>query len=370
MHQLSGYLLLLLVVSLTSPLSGKTIQPLYEDPFDLGAGGTVLTWATQESMLINNPALLPHGGTFLRWLGMKLNLSPGLDSVVFAQDLVGSEGETEGEGNPESPLAILSKFKTPVHVGASSALSLITNNGGAAVYLSAEPDIRYWEKGDPELGTGTPNVVIRSETYAGANLATAARTWKWLSFGASLKVLQINETLSKVELTDRQAIDQLQSTFSNVDSSSLEAGVGVDGGSLLFFQGENMDFRVALTASNIGNLQLSSGRLLPQMFHGGLGLTFHTNADALHFSAELRDLTKAYPEEPDYKRLHLGTRLLIRTYFGFSAGLYHGSPTYGLQLDLFLLRLAATYYTREYAKSPGVDPRKVIIISYSQGFSI
>ena len=373
MLQLIRQLLILLVIASPSTLSGRTIQPFYEDPFDIGAGGTVLTWATQESILINNPALLPHGGTFLRWIGLKLNLSPGLDSLVFAQNLLGSGaeggGEQSEEGNSDSPLAILSNFETPVHVGASSALSMITNNGGGTVYLSTEPDIRYWEKGDPELGTGIPNVVIRSETYGGAHLASAAKTWDWLSFGASLKVLQISETTEKVELTDREGINQLQNTFSNLSNTSLEAGVGLDGGSLLFFQGQFIDLRLAVTASNIGNLQLNSGRILPQMLHGGIGLTLHTDSDALHFSAELRDVTRAYAEEPDYKRLHLGTRLLLRTYVGLSAGIYQGSPTYGLELDLIFFRLAATYYTREYSVSPGVDPRKVIIISYSQGFS-
>lgn len=352
----------------TLKLYGKTIQPLYEDPFDLGAGGTVLTWATQESILINNPALLPHGETFLRWIGMKLNLSPGADSIDYAQNTL-SSGASDDGGNSDSPLSILSNFTTPVHLGASSAVSLIANNGGLALFGSAEPDIRYWEKGDPELGSGIPNVVIRTEAYGGANLATAARTWKWLSFGATLKVLGIVETLNKVELTDTQQIQQLQSTFSNVGTSSLETGIGVDGSSLLFFQGQHIDFRFALTASNFGNMQLNSGRVLPQMFHGGLGITFHTKSDALHFSAELRDLTRAYPDVPDYKRLHLGTRLLVRTYFGLATGIYHGSPTYGLEIDLLILRLAATYYTREYSTSPGVDPRKVIMISYSQGFS-
>ena len=336
----------------------------------MGAGGTVLTWATQESMLINNPALLPHGETFFRWIGMKFNLSPGADSIDFAQNILGSSGAEQGNGGgTDSPLAILSGFRTPVHLGASTALSMITNNGGFVVYASAEPDIRYWEKGDPELGTGIPNVVIRSETYSGANLASAARTWKWLSLGASLKLLQINETLNKVELTDQQGIRQLQSTFSNIDASAIEAGIGVDGGILMFFQGQNIDLRLAMAASNFGNMQLNSGRVLPQMLHGGLGLTFHTKADALHLSAEIRDATRAYSEEPDYKRVHLGTRLLIRGYFGLAAGIYHGSPTYGLEVDLFVLRLAATVYTREYARSPGVDPRKVYIISYSQGFS-
>lgn len=350
-------------------IQAKTIQPLYEDPFDIGAGGTVLTWATQESMLINNPALLPHGGTFLRWIGAKFNLAPGLDSLVFAQDLLNSGGPETEQNNSDNPLSILSNFSTPVHFGASAALSLITNNGGFAVFASAEPDIKFWERGDPELGTGVPNVVIRSELYGGANLATAAKTWKWLSLGASFKALQISETLSNVELTDQQGIQQLQSTFSNVDAGGLDTGAGVDGGGLLFFQGQLVDFRLAVTASNIGNVQLNSGRILPQMVHAGFGLTFHTSLDAIHFSAELRDITRAYPEEPDYKRLHLGTRILVRTYVGLAAGLYHGSPSYGLELDLFFFRLAATYYTREYSTSPGVDPRKIILISYRQGVS-
>jgi hypothetical protein len=59
--------------------------------------------------------------------------------------------------------------------------------------------------------------------------------------------------------------------------------------------------------------------------------------------------------------------VLIRTYVGVSAGVYHGYPSYGAEIDLLLLRVAGTYYTRELGDHPGVDPRGIYIVSVAAG---
>ena len=52
---------------------------------------------------------------------------------------------------------------------------------------------------------------------------------------------------------------------------------------------------------------------------------------------------------------------------GAAIGLYHGSLSYGVIVDLFVARLSLTTFTYEYGESPGVDPRPTYAFSLSVG---
>ena len=349
------------------------LDTVYGDPFDLGAGGSVLTWATQESVLMNNPALLPHGKKAFRWLGYKINLAPGLDSINVARSYASSNGQSEesSAGTDQEIQETLERFETPVHLGTSGAVSLIVNNGGFAGFFNVAPDIRYWPQGDVSHGSGIPNVVLRSETYAGGYVAGSTLLNQYFSFGASCKYLLINRQIRSIELTDPQAISELGSIYSEFSGTNLSPStLGMDLSSLIFLQGEHVDYRLAITTTNLGGLKLASQESIPQMVHAGVGLTFHSQQDALHLSIDYRDVLNASPSEPSYKRFHLGSRFLLRGLLGVSSGIYHGAPSYGLEIDLILMRLAVAYYTREYYANPGIDSRPIVVLSYSQGLAI
>ncbi len=357
----------------------KTNQSLYEDPFDVGSGGATLTWATQEGILLSNPALLPYGGKFMRWLGAKSTFMAGADSIQLGRDLISSSsGQSSGEDteNTEEEKDVNDQintlFENPLHIGASQTLSLITANGGLVAFSSVEPDIRAYKKGDPVSGSGVPQVVVRNEAYAGAVASLASRSmWRWLSFGLSGKYLLINDPTVTIDFTDQESISNVTdqaNTTQNV--SELNSGVGFDGSMLVFFQGNNVDLKVASTVVDIGGTALTGGaeeRVLPQMVHAGLGLTFHTSADALHLAVDYRDITDAYEEEM-FKRVYAGAKLLLRTYLGIGAGVYHGTPSFAAEVDLILMRVALSFYTREYGPRPGVDPRPILMLSVSTGF--
>lgn len=59
---------------------------------------------------------------------------------------------------------------------------------------------------------------------------------------------------------------------------------------------------------------------------------------------------------------------MLRTYIGLAAGVYHGYPSAGIELDLLLMRLGVSTYTREFGDHPGVDPRRIVMGSISTGF--
>lgn len=366
-----GMFLTLLFVLLANPAkraSSRTLEPLYEDPFDVGAGGTTLTWAKQEGVLINNPALLPYGGKIFHWLGVKNTLTAGKDSLSNAKELANSRGKSSSAAS-DSEALVSRLFEKPLHLGLSSATSLITNHGGVAVFAAVEPDLRAWKKGDPEFGSGTPNILVRHEAYAGAYAALASRTfWRFLSLGVSAKYLFASEFLEVVELSDASKIKEVQKQADDL-KANLEPGIslGADAGFLFFFQGNSLDLRLAGTVVNATHSPLKGPqKAFPRSINAGLGLTLHSDLDALHFALDYRDYENVYAL-PAYKHLYAGVRLLLRTYIGFSAGLYQGSPSYGLEIDLVFARLAAAMYTRQYALSPDLDSRQIYLLSINLG---
>ncbi|MBP6217668.1 MAG: hypothetical protein KA436_03660 [Oligoflexales bacterium] len=349
----------------------KTNEPIYQDPFDLAAGGSSLTWATQEGILVSNPALLPYGGKFFRWVGLKTSLFPGKESLNLTRSLLKNKGvkkdstKTTEEQNNE---LIDTLFNTPIHLGASVALSFITSRGGLAVFSSLEPDLKAWKNGDPTSGSGLPALTVRNEFYTGAYASLATRSpFENLSFGLSLKSLYVADQVLHIDLLDTDSINKAGTDLSK-PSSKLPHGLGVDLGTLLFLQGKHTDLRLAASTVNVGGLQLSNSDQdpIPQTLNVGLGLTFHSDTDALHLSIDFRDTDNKY-KEALFKRIYAGVRLMLRQYVGLAAGVYHGTPTVGAELDLIFMRVAASAYTREYGDNPGVDPRRIYAVSLTWG---
>ena len=162
----------------------------------------------------------------------------------------------------------------------------------------------------------------------------------------------------------------MQKKASEGGLSRLDTGKGFDFGSLIFLQGKYVDFSFANVLQNIGSMRFS-GTTPPakQMYHTGMSVVFHTSADAIHLAVDYRDVLNVN-KQPDFKRFYLGSKYLLRSYLGLAAGVYHGSPTYGAEVDLILFRLAASVYTREYGDHPDVDRRKIYMASLSTGLTL
>jgi hypothetical protein len=150
----------------------------------------------------------------------------------------------------------------------------------------------------------------------------------------------------------------------------MNTGVGYDAGLVLFAQGMNADYRLAFKMDEIGGTTLkgdASLKELKQTYSVGIGYTLHNAVDAVHVSLDYRDIQKAYDEEM-FKRVRVGTKILIRRHLGFGIGFYDGWPSYGVELDAWILRLTAAYYTRELGAKPGIDPRPVYALGFTMGF--
>jgi hypothetical protein len=371
----------LLVAAATEAAARKGNEPVYADPFDIAGGGASLTRASKEGRIYANPALMPYGGKFHRWFGLTVSGLSTRETIGTAQKITQSSGRDEQsdersgerEGG-ETQEFVDTLFESPVRVGWGAALSYVSANVGLGAFSRFEPDFRARKFGQH----GLPEVAFTAESYHGGAVALASQApVRWLSFGLTFKYIYALEPDVAVEVSDQESIRELQDQNLTPDIDLHYRGMGADAGLLLFFQGKHVDVSLAGKVDDGGGLAFVEGakpaprEYVPQDFRqvvsGGAGLTFHTTADAIHFAVDYRDILNAYEEEP-FKKLYAGTKIILRTYLGLAAGIYHGYPSMGAELDLLILRLAVTTYTRELGDHPGVDPRRIVMGSVSMGF--
>lgn len=341
----------------------KTHQPVYEDPFDIAGGGASLTRASGEAILIANPAQLRYNGKFHRWLGTRFSLLTGQESVAFAQSLSGGGG---GEGADQAAAVLDAAFSHPIHVGVAHTLGWINEYFGVTTLARFEPDIRAREMGR----AGIPEVAFQAEGYGGVYVGGAQRVFDAFSIGLAGKYLGVAEPDIAVDISDQEAIAGLASQSGLMEQLSFGQGAGLDVGALLFLQGSTLDLRLAGKVDDVGGTKIS-GTADPfrQTISAGMGLTLHTDADAIHIAADVRDLTGEYGETI-FKKTYAGVKLVTRKILGVAAGYYQGYPSVGLVLDPVLFRLSVTAYTREYGTHPGlgIEKRGIYVVSLGFGF--
>lgn len=352
---------LLILMSLSHVALAKGSEPIYEDPFDIGSGGASLTRASQAGMIFSNPALIPYGPGFHRWFGNETTLVIGKDSVDFARSMQSSSG-----GNSGTAEFVGKVMSTPLHAGLVNNFAYVNSVFGFSTFSRNTFDIAAKKFGD----TGLPAVRLRAESYQGVAISGASMALtKMISFGATAKYLYAGEPDLAIELTDTAALQALQTPAGLRSMVSPNMGYGYDAGLLLFKQGYNSDFRLAIKVDDIGGTKLSgdgSLKLLRQTYHVGLGYTLHTGTDAIHLSFDYRDVRKAYNEEI-FKRARMGAKFILRQHVALGVGYYDGWPSYALELDAWLVRLTGAMYTRELGNKPGLDPRTIYALGFTMG---
>lgn len=350
----------MLILMADPALGKKTNLPIYQEPFDIAAGGASLTRASQDGVMYANPALMPWGNKFHRWMGSQMGLYYTKASQETIQGLAGG-------GNDAASLDAETLLDSEVSGGFFTSTSWITSHFGIGMFGSGGIDLEGSEHGS---ATGAPVIKFGAEAYGGGAVALAIKAPKILSLGLNLKYVTISEPALDIPLIDQEAIADLQSNPDVIQSQlQLGTGAGFDVGTLFFLQGSWIDYRLAFKVDDVGNTKLSGGDTaeLKQTMHVGTALTFHGNTEALHLALDYRDISGAY-EEKMFKKVYAGVRLLLRNYWGFALGIYHGNPTFGAKLDFVFFRVGMTYFKKELTDVIGERPRATYMYYFALGF--
>jgi hypothetical protein len=341
----------------------RDLSPIYEETFDIAAGGASLTRATRYGVALANPALLPVSGSFHRWLGSEFSLHINKESVDYAKTLLpGASG-----GGSDSSSFVDHVFSDPFLAGTQTSFAYLNAWGGLGFFSKFEVDLEAQEYGP----TGMPTVILRGKSYSGGTLSAAGKVpFMPLSLGVTGKYLMLAEPTASIDVSDPNAVAQYQDPATLSSLVTPSTGTGFDLGALMFLQGPRVDWRLALKVDDLGGTKFSGGDAVEdfkQVTSAGAAMTLHTGKDALHFSVDKRDLQNAY-NTPPFKATRAGVKLTLRGYVGLAAGYYDGYPSAGAELDLILVKLGVATYRREITGAPGVNPRNVYIMNMAAGF--
>lgn len=354
-------LLIGLVFSNSFHLEARNLSdPIYLEPFDRGAGGTVLTRASREGVLLGNPALLGLGSAWLRWVGMQttIKLAADKDKVQTVIDAINSG--TGSDTNSESAIDTNLLSNVDLGPGAELSVSFLNKHAGGALIGDAGLYAKYDEFGD----TGIPGARLVVDAVGGMAASAAFSPVRWLHLGATQKYLYgIEKNVVLTPVNGNEGLAEAQ------DISGLGEGQGTDIGMLLFFQDFTIDYLIGLTVKNLTPVKFSNEAYptLPQTKNLGLGLTFHSGSNAVHFSAELHDIESKTGESLS-RRLRFGSRLTLWQRLGLAVGIYNDKPSYGLKLDLLFLKIGLSFYSRIVGFGNNSFSRDEGTITFSVGF--
>jgi hypothetical protein len=342
---------------------------MYEETFDIAAGGASLTRATRYGVVFANPALLPFSGSFHRWLGSETSLHINKESVDYAKTLVpgASTANEESSGNSASSEFLDHVFSAPFLAGTQNSLAYLNAYGGIGAFSKFEVDLEAQEYSE----TGMPAVRLRGKSYKGGTASAAMRIpFLPLSLGLTAKYLVASEPQATIDVSDPTAIEQYQDPAALAELVDQATGTGVDVGSVLFLQGPKVDYRFALKVDDAGGTSFTGSDQIDdfkQVISAGAAVTFHTGKDAIHLAIDRRDLTGAY-DSPPFKSTRAGVKAILRNWIGLAAGFYDGYPSAGAEVDLFFLKLGVATYRRENSNVPGLSPRNIYIANLAAGF--
>lgn len=353
-------LLILFYFSVSSETLAEPIRKsslLYENPFDLCAGGASLTRATQEGVFFSNPSLPALGGGVFRWIYGRTGLHFGADAIDLARSIY-SKSKT-GSAKVDSSM-IERILKTPVHVGNDVNLGFLTAFGGAGIFQISRADIEGRQFGS----SGLPEVRTRAEGAAGIVGSASIPIGDALALGGSLKPTYASETIETIALSDFSGggAKQMLSDLKN----NTQFGLGVAGalGMTAQLRTQNFDLRLAGTIDDLGQTKFNNENVSPwkQTINVGVGLVPHTRSSALHCAFDLRDIKAVYGEHWT-RRSRAGCKALLSSRIGIGAGYYQGWPSYGAVLNLTIMRLEAGSYTREFGREAGTRGRRVYFVA-------
>ncbi|MEY4065586.1 MAG: hypothetical protein RIR26_1794 [Pseudomonadota bacterium] len=335
---------------------------LYENPFDLCAGGASLTRATQEGLFFSNPSLPALGSGFLRWIYGRTAVHFGADAIDLGRTVY--KKKKAGTLKADSSL-VESVLKTPIHVGNDVTLGFLTAFGGLGIFQTLRTDIEGRQFGS----VGLPEIRTRAEAAAGVAALAAVPLGDTLALGVSVKPAYAAETFETIALSDFSGSGAKQLLTDLKKNTQYGLGFSGSAGVTAQFRTQNFDLRLAGTVDDVGQTKFSNPKVSPwkQTVNAGIGLIPHTSSNALHCAFDLRDIRGAYGEHWT-RRSRAGCKALFFSRFGFGGGYYQGWPSYGVVFNLTLLRLEAGSYTREFGSEAGTRGRRVYFMA--TGFEI
>ncbi len=349
-----------LAISPAPLLAGNLeFNTMYRSPYFLGRGDTGISTADNHEAIFYNPAGLAQGKGLYKETVLA---SPSLQVSTKTKDLV-RQVIVEEDNDPETLRSYLGRN---LHFGFNNFTGVVFRRAAVGLLVSSDTNIML-AKSAADRGLETLHADTVANRAAVFSIADAFFNQK-LMIGTTAKYIMRNEAVLDVSALDSSNIsDQLSSN--NVEVS--RNGFGLDLG--LMYDMDKSPWRFGLHVENLGTTKLSAaeagvtGKRLPQIINIGSAYEMGTKMSVLMIQTDFRDVNGSL-EKDTFKRLHVGTELQFAKVFGLLGGLNQGYPSFGLFLNLYVMRFDIGTYTEEVGSAAGVRPDQRIFFRLKAGF--
>lgn len=302
----------------------------------LGMGNAYLTTVSDTDALFYNPAALAKLSGFNLQLA---NLRTGVNGLEI-YELV------QNAGDLSQPSGYNQFFGKPVWLEANGKAAIALPNFGFAVFTNNNLGFELHNPAYPEFET-------HFISDYGFVLGGSVPIGSYASFGATVKRISRwggDEVIGVGAITSGSGVTALEDAFKDKG-----VGYGMDA-SIMYTSPSPFSPAIAIVWQDIGctTFEKTDGLKAPPRIRDNLSIGLGTNVDLPGFdwatSLDLRHVTNN--DEQVGKKIHLGTEFSLPL-IDLRAGLNQGYPSYGVGLNLLLLRIDAAYYAEEIGVYPG-----------------
>ncbi len=295
--------------------------------------------------MFSNPAELPVAGIGFRWLGLQTGLFSDSSLLQVARDGVRDANDI-----------VLALRESPINYGISPlSFSLFTSNLGVSLFAELSVDLEL----DDYADNGLPGIDYDVGGVGGGVAAAALKLTRWFSLGATLKYLYASRESGTLPLLDPSAWENISEPAFWLELLNPSPAIGVDAGSLLSFRGKNFDLDIAFTARDIGATTSADDVLsIKQTLNAGVGIEIHGTTNTIHISCDYNDIENVN-QQPSFKQIYCGTKILLFHRLGLAAGYFQGSPSYGVIAELPFINFGVSHYVKEKGVEVGQNPRSI-----------
>ena len=359
---------------------------LYKDPRIMGMGGANLAVGSYSTTVFTNPAGLTNikkdHGFIVNILGIGINASSNISDLKNDIDKISNIKDDDDKTQANIDLA--KKYSGEhFHIGIDNYTSISKNSEAFAWSIGLLGAI------DQNLMLHTNNsdlVELNTRAYGGVVIGIAKpyeTEIGHLDVGMSFKYIQgqsYEGTIGISELTDDNAKDVMQDRYENT-YSAIGVDLGVTYKPQYAIKGYDLKPAIAMSILNIGSMDLD-GEYGHQPLTVNLGISINPKIKYINdfiFAIDYIDVFNAnklrmynYTEEVNYtdydtsgfiKHINLGlsANLVDNRYISTTlmTGLYQGSYTAGLDLELLILKFNfATYEEQVGDASTDIKDRR------------
>jgi len=356
---------------------------LYKSSRAMGMGGAYTAIGGRVDALFYNPATLINIPRDKGWDVNLLNLSVhvGKNTEQFVKDLQDAldVADTNGNGTGDEELKamnnVLARYQGEnLHLSLSDLTAIGKSYDSFAFAVGGVGVGRLDAMAHQGFGSNGLLEINADATY-GAVAGFSMKATDNLYAGLGVKMLNresLVHSFTAQELIEKQ--DNLDNYIQD-DLRRKGSAVGFDAGLLWNFSPDSWwKPSAGLSIMNIGDLDFKDAGKLPMTVNAGIALNPQISwSRSLIIGFDYIDILNNYTQDKDMiKRTRLGAELqlfdIMPVEMSVRAGLYEGSPTYGVDLRLLTFLLSYSRYTEQIGAYAGQDKDTRQVLTFNFGW--